>query len=108
LLNELFGGTFYDLTVWFDCSNNRNPDDSDARQKAKALAETQARKCAQKICTAVFDSAKELMETTSTDGISYLSRCSLVSNLLPSILAHLPHLAKSDPRVRKKLVTIAG
>lgn len=79
----------------------RNPDDSDARQKAKAVAEMQARKCALRACTAVFENAKRTMGSiNATDKINDLSSSSLVTTLLPSLLAHLPHLAMSDPRVR--------
>ena len=81
------------------CIFSRNPDDSDARQKAKILAEAKARKRAHRISTAVFDTAKEIIENTPSSNIEELGSRTLVTTLLPSILAHLPHLAISDPRV---------
>lgn len=60
----------------------------------------QARKCALRACTAVFENSKRTMENVSSvDKITELSSSSLVTTLLPSLLAHLPHLAMSDPRV---------
>ncbi|CAG7827585.1 unnamed protein product [Allacma fusca] len=84
----------------------RNPDDSDARQKAKTIAEAQARKCAHRIGTAVFDYTKEMIESTKSTNIEDISKCTLVTTLLPSIVSHLPHLAWSDPRSSVELLEL--
>lgn len=76
----------------------RNPEDSEARLKAKAVGEMQARKYAEKMSNSIFDSARLVFTRESTD-INELAKSCLVTTLLPSILAHLPRLAVSNLRV---------
>ena len=80
----------------------RNPDDSDARQKAKVVAEMEAKKNALILCKTIFEDAKHRFENPlklSMGAMLDQSDSTFVTTLLPSILAHLPQLATSDPRV---------
>ncbi len=84
---------------------DRNPDDSDARQKAKVVAEMEAKKNALILCKSIFQDAKHRFELEpplkmSVGAVVDQSDSTFVTTLLPSIIAHLPQLAVSDAKVR--------